>query len=96
MTADAFEDQFERLIDAADDPALWIRGTALYAALIDGLPTGGRKLGKLAARAAHWSTCPAREDPVAACTCEQIKRQREVLRPVCMIPDCGCSGEAHP
>lgn len=26
----------------------------------------------------------------------QRNRQTKKLKPVCMIPDCGCTGEAHP
>lgn len=55
-----------------DDPVAWIRTTALYRALADGLPAGD-DLDALSARARHWSTCPARSDSDAACQCDEIR-----------------------
>jgi hypothetical protein len=71
---DAMQGQRER------DPASWIRTTALYRALVDVLPTKRKKLAKLADRARHWPTCPARTGS-GECLCELIRLAEECLTP---------------
>jgi hypothetical protein len=63
----------------AADPVTWIRTTALYRALVAGLPTSPDETDKLAARARHWSTCPARSGS-DECRCEQIAAQCQRCR----------------
>lgn len=82
---EAIEDELNHQVN--DDPAGWLRETALYRALTAGLPTKPKKLAKIAARARHYSDCPRRADLKAeTCTCPT---------PICMDSSCGCSGEAH-
>lgn len=67
-SGDAACDAFDSAIDAMGvDPLGWLRSTPLYRALVKGLPTKRKKLARLAERARHWSTCPARAD--GDCTC---------------------------
>lgn len=54
--------------------AEFLAETPLHRALMRGLPTGGRKLRMLEARAVHWSTCPMRKAHPGAldrCRCER-------------------------
>jgi hypothetical protein len=62
---DAFEDEQHRIIE---EPEVWLRTTPLYRALVAGLPTGEERE-RLAERARHWSTCPARAHTDADCEC---------------------------
>lgn len=79
MTAKQFDDEFGRLIDSADDPVRWVRDTVLYRALTGNLPTKRAKLKRLAAKAGHWATCPARKDLRAECRCGEIREVRRVI-----------------
>lgn len=74
---DAFDDE-QALRDR--DPVAWIRGTDLYRALVADLPTKPKKLVKLADRARHWSTCPARTGG-GDCACELIRIAEENIGP---------------
>ncbi|MEU3452110.1 hypothetical protein ABZ671_00505 [Micromonospora sp. NPDC006766] len=82
--ADAIEGDIDReTAEIKHDPVAWIRTTALYRALVAGLPTKPKKLTALAERARHWSTCPARNGD-ANCRCEQIRAandERETAQP---------------
>lgn len=62
---DAFGDELER---RSADPVAWVRTTALYRALVDGLPDHPADLATLAIRARHYSWCAIREG-LNACTC---------------------------
>ncbi|MBQ1061308.1 hypothetical protein [Micromonospora sp. C41] len=73
LMSDAALDAFDEHSDAAmRDPEGWLRTTALYRALVAGLPTEGPDAEQLAERARHWSTCPARTGS-GDCRCEQIR-----------------------
>jgi hypothetical protein len=45
------------------DPEAWLKTTALYQALVEGLPDNVAEL------ATHWSTCPVRAGRPGECTC---------------------------
>lgn len=75
------QDAFEHEQDLRDrDPVGWIQSTDLHRALVAGLPTKRRKLAKLAERARHWSTCPARAGR-GECACELIRLADQCLTP---------------
>lgn len=66
----------------------------LIRALLDGLPRPGDPgWDDLLSRAGHWSTCPRNRD-LSAPACSSACELR--LGPVCRLPACGCTGEAHP
>lgn len=62
-SGDMAQDGFRREMDSIlDDPLGWLRSTPLMQALRHGLPREGTKESRmLAARAAHWNTCPMRK-----------------------------------
>jgi hypothetical protein len=63
-------DAFEREMDwKTDKPLEWLRSTELHRSLSRALPRGAKKLRRLVARAAHWSTCPRQDDITAPCGC---------------------------
>lgn len=77
LMSDSVADGWETAIDDRDhDPVGWIRGTKLYEALVAGLPTKRKALRRLAERAKHWSTCPARTN-AGLCRCDEIRAAHE-------------------
>lgn len=75
-------DAFEHEQDARfKDPVDWLRGTELFRALVTAPCCKGTGMADYAA-----VPCPAPDCPVPP----------RPLPPVCRIPDCGCTGEAHP
>ncbi len=73
-SGDAACDDLDSLVDALyARPEEWLRETALFGALLDGLPTpaDADAWADLLARAKHWSTCPRNRvlaTPVCTCT----------------------------
>lgn len=68
--ADAPDDVWADLMHRT--PEEFIRETPLHRRLRKGLPTGGKKLRLLEARAVHWNTCPMRRahpGPAERCAC---------------------------
>jgi hypothetical protein len=59
------------------NPQLWMATTSLYRALAAGLPVRPRKLWRLAQRARHWSSCPARRSARNECRCTEIRTASE-------------------
>jgi hypothetical protein len=85
MAHDALERMAEETWSKIDDDAEgWLRETALYQALTAGLTIQGDGT-------RPWQA--EKRDPVTGETCA-VPLPR--LPEVCMIPDCGCSGLAHP
>lgn len=77
MATDAFEREMDDLLR---DPLGWLHERPLMRALRRGLPTGGKKLAALQARAAHWSTCPMRlTHPGALDRCVCIREGSRVV-----------------
>jgi len=77
MATDAFEREMDGLLR---EPLEWLREQPLMRALRKGLPTGGKKLTTLQARAAHWSTCPMRlAHPGASDRCLCIREGDRVV-----------------
>ncbi|MFG1659031.1 hypothetical protein ACGFIY_21115 [Micromonospora chersina] len=79
--SDTAADSLERTAEEEDAdieraPAVWIRDTALYLALVADLPTEPAEMEALAERARHLATCPARAG-AEDCRCEQIRAERE-------------------
>jgi hypothetical protein len=73
-SADSIQSDMEREeAEIARDPVAWIRTTKLHRALVAGLPTKKRKVERLAERARHWSTCPARTGS-GDCRCEELQQ----------------------
>jgi hypothetical protein len=66
MACDAFEREVDEI---TAKPLVWMRSTALHRSLSRALPRRPRKVRLLVARAAHWSTCPCRDDLTATCAC---------------------------
>lgn len=62
---DSFEDEQRRILA---NPEEWLRGTALFRALVAALPEGAERE-QIAARARHYSTCPQRTGGQGECTC---------------------------
>lgn len=56
------------------DPVGWIHTTVLYRALVADLPDCSVALEAIAARARHWSTCPARSG-AGDCRCDELRTQ---------------------
>ncbi|PZG12455.1 hypothetical protein C1I95_25750 [Micromonospora craterilacus] len=72
-SADSLERDIEQqCFEIATNPVTWIRVTALYRALVAGLPDCSVQLEALAAHARHWSTCPARKGG-DECRCDQLR-----------------------
>lgn len=75
----AMDNEFQ---DRMNEPATWIRTTALHKALVKGLPKRGSGLDNLADRAKHYAGCPQREETDDACQCAElaaeIKHEREI------------------
>jgi hypothetical protein len=73
------------------DPVAWIRTTVLYRALVADLPDCPTALEAIAARAKHWSTCPARTGD-GDCRCEAIAAQCQRCRDGGTCRICGGNG----
>lgn len=74
-------DEVEEIVDR--NPKTWLRGTTLYRALTAGLTVHGNGT-------EPWQKTG--RDPV---TGEETEVPPPMIR-ICEIPDCYCSGEAHP
>ena len=62
------------------DPIHWLCQQPLIVALRRGLPTGGRALRALQARAVHWHTCPMRKKhPAPRDTCRCIRDRGKIV-----------------
>lgn len=74
LMSDAALDAFDAEMDEITRrPLEWLRTTALYRALVAGLPDGAEREA-LAERARHWSTCPIRSGG-EECRCEEAQQR---------------------